>query len=109
MAGVGQVSSHGGESWGAGGSLALRPPQGPQEQGWPSSAEQSILLPLLGAGRQGHAWEDLCPNLPPGPPAFLPAHLLPLMVPKSAVRLTQQGWGGWWLWPGGQVRWGEVG
>lgn len=40
----------------------------------------SILLPRLGSRTAGA-------------PAFLPACLLPLVVPKAAVRLTQQGWG----------------
>lgn len=62
MAGVGQVSSHGGKSWGAGGSVILRPPQGSQEQSWQSSAEHpsSTAGEQKGRGMLGKK-EDPCP------------------------------------------------
>lgn len=69
---------------------------GPQKQGWLAELH-GAEHPSPTAGEQesrGMLGKKTCvPNLPPGSPAFLPARLLPLMVPKSAVQLTQQGWG----------------
>lgn len=82
--------------------------RGPRNR--PGRAPQSILLPLLGSRKAGACLgrkKTRVPNLPPGPSAPPTSFL---MVPKSALWLTQQGWGyragvalAWWTGAIGEV------
>lgn len=85
-----------------GGFLFSDLPQGPQEQGWQSSTEQSIH-PSSTAGEQ----DSRGPGLPTRPPPSSGGSKGCCAADSAGLGL--QGWDGWWLWPGGQVWWGEMG
>lgn len=72
------------------------------------------FFPLLGSRNAGACLRrpvapnhDLLPR-PPPLPTHPPLSSGILMIPKSAVQLTHQGWNCWWLWPYRRVGWGGV-